>query len=235
MSKVEVDLDGTNEELSKLLDKRAKLLILNNFTMRGKFTLLERLSGVSAYQWKNFYYERQGANEAMLAFLSKQFPHDAEWLRTGEIEKQDGGFFALALPTLEQAANIGDRFLYVLRAWVGPQDDQLAEYMAGRSTLPGGDQAMAIPAREWRPVIRRQKEPSTAMISVVCRQFPELAQWLVLGNVDPVPQRILSNPTANDEWIAARQKERTEASRRAKAVFAKRTKTAPVKTPNTQR
>lgn len=180
----------TTKDLER--DDRARKLIEDQVSGRGKFTLLESISGISMSQWKNFFYGKQSLNDPMLAFLRKQYPHDEQWLLTGTPSPKQSSFpFLAPVPKASECKTVGSRLNWVIREFTGLSGDGLFKYLSSKrvikSTYPN------IPQEDWKEVVLGLKEPSPAMIALVCEMRPHFTSWVILGNalydqVDPTSE-----------------------------------------------
>ncbi|WP_342616469.1 hypothetical protein [Rhodoferax sp. GW822-FHT02A01] len=203
MARLNIDTD---------VSERARTFVASQFSARGRFTLLEKMSGVSSAQWQNFYYAKQGLNDKMLAFLVKNFPHDEIWLLTGRKAPKQSDFpFSAPIPKSTDSDTVGKRLNWVIRQFAGPKGLQLFKYLEQRSE--GGDTKKSfISADEWAPVVLGLAEPNLRMVEVVCAAQPMFTQWVVLGytssdQVDP------TNEVSVKEWKARQEAEWKETER----------------------
>lgn len=67
----------------RTIGERLKWLISNWLPERKRFSTLEKLSGIPADHWKNFWHGRQRAHEHMIQAVARQWPEHALWLATG--------------------------------------------------------------------------------------------------------------------------------------------------------
>lgn len=74
----------------RTIGERMKWLIGHWLPERKRFTTLERVSGIPADHWKNFWHGRQRAHEHMIQALARQWPEYAFWLVAG-IDDSDHG------------------------------------------------------------------------------------------------------------------------------------------------
>lgn len=193
------------------LDDRARDLIEDQLGGRGKFTLLESISGIGMSQWKNFFYGKQSLNDQMLAFLRKQYPHDEQWLLTGTPSPDQSSFpFLAPVPKANECMTIGSRMNWVIREITSLGGDGLFKYLSskrGVSDYFSSKEGVAtthsiITPEEWKEAVLGIKEPSSAMIAFVCQMRPHFASWVLLGRavsnqVDP------TNPESIAEWKKA--------------------------------
>jgi len=178
------------------LDDRARELIEAQLGGRGKFTLLESMSGISMSQWKNFFYGKQSLNDQMLAFLRKQYPHDEQWLLTGTPSPKQSSFpFFAPVPKASECMTVGSRLTWVIREFTSLTGDGLFRYLSSKrvvkSTYPN------ISPEDWKEVVLGLKEPSPAMIAVVCEMRPYFTSWVILGHaiydqVDPTSEESIA-------------------------------------------
>lgn len=189
MARLNIDTD---------VSERARTFVADQFSARGRFTLLEKLSGVSSAQWQNFYYAKQGLNDKMLAFLIKQFPHDEIWLLTGKKAPEQSDFpFDAPIPKEGDCQTVGQRLNWVIRQFAGPKGTQLFKYLQQRSE-GGNSNGKSISADEWAPVVLGLAEPTLEMVIVVCHAQPMFTEWVLLGGagfdqVDPTNQESIES------------------------------------------
>lgn len=180
------------------LDERARRLIESQMGDRGKFTLLESMSGIRVSQWKNFYYGKQSLNDQMLAFLSKKYPHDEQWLLTGMHPPEQKSFpFLAPIPKASECKTVGSRLNWVIRELTSLTGDGLVKYLCSKRVI--NSSYSNISSEDWKEVVLGLKEPSPAMIAVVCEMRPHFTSWVVLGRsvydqVDP------TNPESIARW-----------------------------------
>lgn len=62
---------------------RLKVIIDVKTPSRGRFTMLEKSSTISAVNWKTFWYGRQRPNHEMIQTIARLWPEYAFWLVTG--------------------------------------------------------------------------------------------------------------------------------------------------------
>lgn len=215
----------------KEVSERARHLIDAQLGERGRFAMLEELSGINTGQWKNFYYGRQLANEQMLAFLTKKYPHDAIWLLTGERPPTESDFpFLAPVPTQKDCQTVGQRLNWVIREWASPKGKDLFNYLSQRSSD-------TISADDWSSVVLGLSEPTAQMIAVVCTERPHFTAWVVLGSagitqVDPTSQASVAAWKARKEadWNSlADEWERSSKKSTSKSPTTKTVKAVPKK------
>lgn len=176
------------------LSERLRTLIENRFGDRGRFRLLEEASGIGLSKWKNFFYRKQEATAELVDFWTLKFPEDEIWLRTGvESPEIDGFPFSAEPPRTWLGQTIGDRLNWVIDEWTSPRGDTLFSYLENRSDH-------AISADEWKKVVLRVKEPTLAMIQVVCTARPMFTEWVILGSVASGLSVDPTNKKSVDEW-----------------------------------
>ncbi|MFZ6864689.1 hypothetical protein ACO0K7_18860 [Undibacterium sp. Ji67W] len=78
------------EIASDTLAGRLRILIDACTDKRGKFAQLEKLTNISAENWKSFYYSRQRPNPDMIEALAQLWPEYALWIALGETDKDYG-------------------------------------------------------------------------------------------------------------------------------------------------
>lgn len=189
MSKV--DLDGE-------ISERARLLLAEHFSARGRFPLLEKLSGISSAQWQNFYYKKQRINDGMLHFLLKHLPHDEIWLLTGEKPPEQAQYpFLAPVPRASDCQTIGQRLNWVIREWASPKGEALFKYLAAKSN-------QKISADDWAKVVLGLASPTLDMVDVVCSERPHFTEWVLRGGVG-VQQVDPTSQTSVAAWKAHRE------------------------------
>lgn len=165
----------TRTAKDKEISERARFLIDAQLGERGRFTMLEEMSGINTGQWKNFYYGRQMLNEQMLAFLTKKYPQDSIWLHTGERPPKQTEFpFAAPVPAEKDCQTVGQRLNWVIREWASPRGKDLFNYLSEKS---GGH----ISADDWSKVVLGLAEPTVEMVVVVCTERPYFTEWVIRG------------------------------------------------------
>ena len=157
------------------VSERLRTFVEKRFQTRGRFTLLESVSGIKANKWKNFYYGKQLASQELLQFWFKKFPDTQNWILTDNIKVIEDDYPHVAfIPDLTKL-NISDRLIWAINEWIALDGQQLFDYLARRSSGK-------ISAKEWGDVIQRAEEPTLAMLSVVCETRPEFTEWIVCGH-----------------------------------------------------
>lgn len=189
----------TRTPRDKEISERARFLIDAQLGERGRFAMLEEMSGINTGQWKNFYYGRQLVNEQMLSFLRKKYPHDAIWLLTGERPPDQNEFpFFAPVPAEEDSRTIGQRLNWVIREWAAPKGKDLFHYLWEKSDEK-------ITADEWARVVLALAEPTLEMVVVVCSRRPHFSEWVLLGatksnyQVDPTSKASVAAWKAHKE------------------------------------
>lgn len=87
------DVNNSTELLGVLwpkLGERARLVIGLKTPDRGRFRALAEASGISAENWKSFWYGRQRATEDMLSHVFCEWPEMAFWVATGLTDVRHG-------------------------------------------------------------------------------------------------------------------------------------------------
>jgi hypothetical protein len=182
-----VDLDGE-------ISERARELLAEHFSARGRFPLLERLSGISSPQWQNFYYGKQRLNDGMLQFLRKHLPHDEIWLLTGKRPPERSDFpFDAPIPNEKDCRTVGQRLNWVIREFASPKGTQLFSYLEQRSEGK-------IPADAWADVVLGMSEPTVDMVVVVCQARRLFTEWVIHGSAG-VPQVDPTNKESVSDWV----------------------------------
>lgn len=185
------------------INERAKSLIDSQLGARGRFTLLEEMSGISVSQWKNFYYGKQLLNEKMFDFLVKKYPHDEVWLLTGQQAPEQEKFpFPAPVPKKSDSETIGARLNWVIREWASPKGNTLFEYLHQASSR--GDTCKKIPADDWAQVVLGLAEPTVEMIATVCENRPHFTEWVVLGRAGNLQVNPASEASVT-AWSARKQ------------------------------
>lgn len=72
------------------IGERMKWVISNWLPERKRFSTLEKLSGIPAGHWKNFWHGKQRAHEHMIQAMAREWPEFALWLVTG-VDDPDSG------------------------------------------------------------------------------------------------------------------------------------------------
>lgn len=179
------------------INERARSLIDGQLGVRGRFALLEEMSGISVNQWKNFYYGKQLLNEKMFDFLVKKFTHDEVWLLTGKHAPEQGKFpFLAPVPKKGDCETIGTRLNWVIREWASPKGNTLFEYLHQASSR--GDTCKKISADDWAQVVLGLAEPTVEMIATVCENRPHFTEWVLLGSAS----NLQVDPTSETSIIA---------------------------------
>lgn len=195
----------------KEVSDRARQLIDDQVGDRGRFALLEEMSGINVGQWKNFYYKRQLINEKMLSFLVQKFPHDKIWLLTGNKAPEQSEYpFDAPIPKESDCQTVGQRLNWVIRECASPKGKMLFEYLQGRYKT--------ISADEWAQVVLGVTEPTLNMVVAICRDQPHFIEWVLLGHagatqVDP------SNKMSVDAWKAKKDRDFQELAKSVALEF----------------
>jgi hypothetical protein len=178
---------------------RLRSLLEANLGHRGKFGMLEKMSGITEARWKNFWYRKQSATADMIDFACKKYPDEEVWLRTGQRAPRPSDFpFAAPIYKKRNGETIGDRLNWVIKEWAAPRGEQLFSYLEERSKG-------AISAKQWADVVLGLHEPTSQMIAVVCDARPLFTEWVVLGHagtqqVDPTDDKSV------EAWKATQQR-----------------------------
>lgn len=190
----------TRSAKDREVSERARSLIDSQLGERGRFAMLEEMSGINTGQWKNFYYGRQLINDQMLAFLTKKYPHDAIWVLTGQQAPSQGAFpFLAPVPSTNDCTSVGQRLNWVIREWASPKGEALFKYLAEKS-----DQK--IPPDDWAKVVLGLASPTLDMVCVVCWERPHFTAWVITGSAGPLQV----NPTSAASvaaWAAQKEAE----------------------------
>ncbi|MFC0349374.1 hypothetical protein [Undibacterium danionis] len=180
------------------VSEHLRTLTHERFGTRGRFTLLERASGIGASKWKNFYYKKQEATTEMIAFWIEKYPEDESFLMTGKIPpRKDGYPFGTIPPHVRQTETISDRLNWVIVEWTSPRGAALFEYLEERSKHQ-------IAAEEWKKTVLGEQAPTAAMVEIVCKARPYFAAWITCGSeidsydqVDPTCTRSIKTWRSN--------------------------------------
>ncbi|AXW22512.1 hypothetical protein [Ralstonia solanacearum] len=176
------------------LSNRLRTLIEGTFPTRGRFGVLENVSGISASRWKNFYYRKQEAAPDMVDFWCKKYPMEQTWLLTGiEAPNQAGFPFGAPVPRDWEGQTMGDRLNWVIKEWASPSGEQLFAYLESKSRG-------RIPAAEWSRVVLRLAEPTLEMAQLVCQFRPRFTEWVLLGRVLGEPQVDPTDQSSIESW-----------------------------------
>lgn len=184
-------------------DERLRELIESRYGDRGRYTMLEEVSKISATKWKNFYYKKQSATQEMLGFWCAKYPEDSQWLNTGMRPPAQKGFpFGTRIPGFGGKSTLSQRLNWVIAEWASPRGADLFQYLENRS---GGN----IPARDWANVILSVSEPTAQMIQLVCKVRPMFTEWMILGYLSiQGPQVDPDNEASVLAWKDHMRKER---------------------------
>lgn len=164
-------------EAELALSERLRALINEELGVRGKFSLLERMSSIPLNRWKNFLYGKQSASVEMIEFAVTRFPGWANWLRTGIREEADYPFDAPMPLHLGAPGKIAQRLTWAIHEFAGPRGEELFAYLEKRS-------GKRFSSQEWADVIVDGKMPSVEMILVVTSDGqPHLFEWICRGRV----------------------------------------------------
>lgn len=189
----------TRTAKDKEVSERARHLIDAQLGERGRFAMLEEMSGINTGQWKNFYYGRQLVNEQMLSFLTKKYPHDAIWLLSGERPPNQSEFpFSAPVPAEEDSRTVGQRLNWVIREWAAPKGKDLFHYLWEKSDEK-------ISADDWAKVVLGLAEPTLEMVVVVCSRRPHFSEWVLLGETASNYQVDPSSSASVAAWKAHKQ------------------------------
>ena len=170
--------------LSKEVSSRLRELIDERFQARGRFSALELASGISASKWKNFYYGKQEASQALLQFWCQKFPESENWLIKGawgaEFDRYPFNHPA-PITSKSDVLSLADRLIWVISEWATNQPEELYKYLSQK--IRG-----KITAEEWEKMILRDVEPTVQMIELVCKFRPFFTEWIVTGATGVFPQ-----------------------------------------------
>jgi hypothetical protein len=180
------------------LSERLRELIQNRFGDRGRFRLLQEVSGIPEWKWKNFFYRRQEAGQDQIQFWVATYPEEEVWLLSGVHPPDRESFpFSAEPPVAREDSTIGDRLRWVIEEFASPRGEALFRYLAGRYR--------GITAEEWESVMLMKTEPTLQMVESVCTDRPLFAQWVLLGHaysmsVDPTDKASIQR------WIERKDK-----------------------------
>lgn len=178
------------------VSERLRDLVRQRFQSRGRFSVLESVSGISASKWKNFFYKKQEATQELLQYWCENFPDSKDWLLTGLFSNDNEDYpFSAPVPSLKDSKKLtlADRLMWVISEWASPNGEQLFEYLSQRS---GG----SITPNEWAKMIQRTDEPTSKMISVVCMIRPYFTEWIITGRSSPIPQVDPTDSRSIQSW-----------------------------------
>jgi hypothetical protein len=178
----------------KELSERLRELVEKEYPQRGRFTELEKVSGISSNRWKNFYYRKQEATQEMTQFWCNSYPIESDWLLSGVKAPEQKDFpFGARIPTRHEGQTIADRLNWVISEWASPKGEQLFNYLEQRSKGK-------ILAAEWAQLILKAAAPTVEMITVVCQARPHFAEWIINGHVQHLPQVDPTNQESVKRW-----------------------------------
>ena len=160
------------------LSERVRELLKTEFDHAGRFTLLEKRSGISASKWKNFFYGKQSATSEMVEFICNKFPDRASWIRTGNEETAGYDFpFMATPPRRHETESLSGRLKWVIREWASGQGETLFYYL--EQCAKG-----SVSAAQWADFFLHDREPTISMLMTVGRQRPMFVEWMLLGDVE---------------------------------------------------
>jgi hypothetical protein len=64
-------------QINAEVSERLREFVTQRFQARGRFDVLETLSGISASKWKNFFYKKQDATQELINFWTENFSDDS--------------------------------------------------------------------------------------------------------------------------------------------------------------
>ncbi|NOT14834.1 MAG: hypothetical protein HOP21_04485 [Methylotenera sp.] len=182
--------------LSKEVSSRLRELIDERFQARGRFSSLELASGIGASKWKNFYYGKQEATQALLQFWCQKFPESENWLVNGtwgaEFDRYPFNYPA-PITSKSDVLSLADRLIWGINEWVNIQAADLYKYLSRSSN---GE----ITAAEWEKVIHRDAEPTIQMIELVCKFRPYFTEWIITGATGAFPQADPTDSRSIERW-----------------------------------
>ena len=178
---------------TKDVSARLRELIEQKFQSRGRFSSLEKLSGINESKWKSFFYGKQGATQELLQFWCEYSPESANWLLNGVFTGGIEGYpFTTPSPTLSET-NLANRLIWAISEWASPQGEQLFKYLSQKSMG-------MIKPDEWGKMMRGSMEPSIQMIEVVCKQRPYFSEWIITGHAKATPQVDPTDSSSIKKW-----------------------------------
>lgn len=166
------------------LSERLRTLVQERFGDRGRFRLLQEVSGIPEWKWKNFFYRRQEAGQDQIQFWVSAYPEDEHWMMTGTHQPDRESFpFSAMPPVTREDTSTGDRLRWVIEEFAAPRGEALFSYLARRYRE-------GITPEDWERVILKKAEPTLKMVQLICSDRPLFAQWVLLGHaytisVDP--------------------------------------------------
>ena len=141
------------------VSERLRDFVAQRFQARGRFDVLETLSGISASKWKNFFYKKQEATQELLNFWAEKFSEDALY--------PSGNQFIDLLPCNKDVSSR-------LRDLVG-------EKFQARGRFSALELASGISASKWKSFFYGKQEATQALLQFWCQKFPESENWLLKG------------------------------------------------------
>lgn len=194
-------MDHHRNSAAENRDDRIRELLDEEFRSRGRFSELEKHSGIPLNRWKNFVYKKQKASAEMIDFVCKRYPEEEEWVLTGKVHPDQQSFpFLAAVPKKWKGQTVGDRLSWVIKEWAAPKGEQLFEYLEEKSDAK-------IKANEWAQVILGTQEPSMKMIELVATYRPHFFEWIIRGRVSRTPQVDPTDKNSVDNWVAHEKQE----------------------------
>ena len=176
-------------QIDKSVSHNLRQLIANTFKNRGRFSELESISGISASSWKNYYYERQEATQAMVNFWCSFQPESSSFLLSKITTNSDAPW----PPITSTELSLAERLNWVIQVYCPNNADHLFEYLSKRSR---GD----ITAEDWEKMIHKTIEPTLGMVIVICQMIPYFTEWIIRGYVNSMPQVDPTNKRTVDEY-----------------------------------
>lgn len=199
MARTKVELE-ISERLVRRIEER--------FGHRGKFALLEEASGIAATRWKNLFYGKQAATDEQLQYWISSFPEDEVWLLTGAGD-HSGFPFGTSIESALGRGTVGQRLNWVIEEFASPRGYDLIDYLSRRF----GPDVAHVSTEDWKGLVLRKTEPSLEMVSLVCKERPHFAAWVLLGYVP----KISVDPT-DESSVKAWKKKRLEEFAALRAV-----------------
>lgn len=182
--------------LSKEVSSRLRDLIGERFQTRGRFSALELASGITASKWKNFYYGKQEATQALLKFWCQKFPESENWLLKGswgaEFERYPFNYPA-PITSKSDVLCLADRLIWVISEWATNQPAELYKYLSQKTRGK-------ITAEDWEKMILRDVEPTIQMIELVCKHRPFFTEWIITGATGGFPQADPTDSRSIKRW-----------------------------------